>query len=105
MSYDVKMKNGASYRWYVGQKCPISRDACADIELIQADGDELGVIVQQYKCARDVSNTMYNIPMPMNIRVVVWYGDIAAGIVANLDNKPYEHEISDVNTSSGIPLG
>lgn len=58
-----------------------------NLEYIQADGNELEHIQEQYAKKLWIGNnpeTIYSIPMPNNQRVIRWYGDIAKTILSNL---------------------
>ena len=85
MAYSVKMKSGTICTWHIGQTLPpIKIDSVVSL---QADGDELEHIVDQYQCGGQRANTAtycYSIPMPMDKPVVTWYGDIAKTIIVNL---------------------
>lgn len=68
---------------------PIPKDIINNIDYIQADGQELEQIIKifTYRSFKGISNDYSNclaIPIPNNQRVVIWYGDLAKTIVANL---------------------
>ena len=68
--------NGKERTWHVGQPSPISHSEAADVDEIQADGDELEHIVDMFPINR-------SLPIPRG-RVVRWFGDHAKLIAGNL---------------------
>lgn len=68
--------NGKYRSWHVGQGNPVAYNEVADVEEVQADGDELQHI-------QDMFLKTAPLPMPRN-RVVRWFGDHAKLIVGNL---------------------
>lgn len=78
MSLAIKLNTKQIKTWNIGQPLPCNYDEIAQIEYIQADGDELEYIKNTF-----VFNNNYTIPIPRN-RVVRWFGDIAKIIVDSL---------------------
>lgn len=75
-------------QWHVGSPKPIEHEYLFDdygphrcYLDIQADGHELEHIKTLFRTG---GNGGYSIPMPVNKRVVRWYGDIAATIIFNM---------------------
>lgn len=86
MAYSVKYKGDPmpGRAWYVNGPT-VPDELIPKIEYLQADGDELEHIKNQYKSAGSMQfEYIYSIPMPMNRIVVRWYGCTAQTIVANL---------------------
>jgi hypothetical protein len=98
--------NGDDAVWHVGEQCPIDRRidylyksstigekeqgvlahlTLETVYLIQADGDELNHILNQYTIASHGENALsITVPFPVGKKVVRWYGDIARTILLNL---------------------
>ena len=70
----IKYLNGSVQNWNVGEDFTLLHDVNSILDVI-ADGDELAAIVAQFD---NISTTKYN-------RVVRWFGDMAAFIVANME--------------------
>lgn len=87
MALYIVFEDGKERGWHVGQRLALDYKQIAKVSHVQADGDELQQIMKQY-----FFNTMtaysqvgsYSIPIPMDQPVVVWFGDIAKGILGNL---------------------
>ena len=62
------------YIWHVGQRVPHFAFIGEEIEVIQADGDELDHIIRNFS----------NLPFAKNVRVHRWHGDLAKLIYYNL---------------------
>lgn len=79
----IKYKNEYELSYHIpfGQKEKFFKSQLDTIVKIQADGDELDHILSQYQ---NPTIKEYSIPVPLNKQVVVWYGDIAKTIIANL---------------------
>jgi len=58
--------------WHTGESFPIAN--VESIDSIQADGDELDLIIRSF------TTTHFTIPVSTNSRVQSWYGDIAKTI-------------------------
>jgi DNA-binding IclR family transcriptional regulator len=73
------------YSWNVGQPSPIIDTAISTITYIQADGDELELILNSFCTNPHANHTSrhYTIPVAKE-RVMKWYGDIARTIIANI---------------------
>lgn len=69
------LDTGSEIGWNIGGDNTVLLFASKVIE-IRANGNELGLIYERFS----------NIPMPINCRIVNWYGDIAKFIIANLFN-------------------
>ena len=54
------------------------------ISSLQADGQELEHIWNQYGQNTYAGQIVYSIPIPIDKPVVTWFGDIAKTIIANL---------------------
>lgn len=82
----IVTKNG-EYNWHIGDKAkPVSLNKLSEVELIQADGHELDRIRDIFSKRHIIGDAVtktYTIPMPIK-DVVVWYGDIARTIIANI---------------------
>ncbi len=92
MAYYAVMKSGTEHQWHTQNEVPemIYRNI-ENVEMLQADGHELQHIIDQYgyktQAKYGIGDTVtfcYSIPMPKNVQVVRWYGDIAKTIIANL---------------------
>jgi len=70
----IKYLDGSVQNWHVGEDLTLRHNVNSIIDVI-ADGDELAAIVAQFD---NISTTKYN-------RVVRWFGDMAAFIVANME--------------------
>jgi len=84
MALYIVNKDGTEKQFYVPFKSNMNLLA-DDVVKIQADGDELEEI--RYKFTTTDSKkykTGYSIPMSLYGRVMIWYGDIAKTIIANL---------------------
>jgi len=80
--YIVEYKGGTTERWTKNGLGP-SDSLYKDILCLEAYSEELEYIQKQYRFV--ANNTYgYSIPMPENKDKVIWYGDIAKTIVANL---------------------
>lgn len=73
-------------QWYIGGVKPLNDFEITTISYIQADGDELEHIrvLFTHRFTADITHTHCTIPLPINKRIVKWYGDIAKTIIANL---------------------
>jgi len=85
LAIKFKLSKGFSRTWHIGELMPVSIDSIEDIVMIQADGDELTHIINQYTTLH-LNNTIdiCTIPLIPNIRVMRWCGSIAQTIIANL---------------------
>lgn len=73
------LKSGAGFRWNVGDSCVLETTAkFVEVEEIQADGDELDLILQMCQ----------NLPLHKG-RVISWYGDHAKFIARALNLISY----------------
>ena len=74
MALYIKEHPSYQHVWHVGEEAPkFAVSYINDISWVQANGDELAAIMDQFG----------NLPRSSN-RVVTWYGDHAKFIVANL---------------------
>ncbi len=90
MAFYAHFKNGKGMTWHVSK---LTSAILVDTEIenmiyLQADGDELEHIQKQYTTYHTATSPHtrngYSIPMPLNIRVVRWYGDLGKSIAFNL---------------------
>ena len=75
MALYVVKKDGSDVSWWV-QDCPLEQhvDHLAEVDFVQADGDELEVIRQQFD----------GLPFHKTARVQTWHGDFAKFIIKHL---------------------
>lgn len=70
-----------SKQWYVGKPSPVVHYEVESVTEIEADGEELQYIKDQYTASLIGGSSM---PIPYNKLSARWFGDLAKTIVANL---------------------
>jgi hypothetical protein len=72
----IVMEDARSHAWHVGERWPVRDEEAVHVTMIQADGDELDLILRFFK----------NLPWRENRRVLRWPGDLARFIAFNMTN-------------------
>ena len=76
-----------SLEWHIGQDSPFGALQPSQVIGIQADGDELELILKTFGAGyelRHIQDVNFTIPVPLGKRVVYWHGDIAKTIISNI---------------------
>lgn len=85
MALVIKQKDGSEVQWHVGSPKP--QWYMAGVDYVYADGHELTHIEKLFNTnynAGQTSDKLFTIPMIVHARKMVWYGDIAKTILANI---------------------